>query len=235
MPKLYYTATSCGAASFIAAYTAGLSFECELVDLATHKTASGADFYAINPKGNVPALVLEDGTVINENIAVHQYIVDHVSYLCAPPFKFRWLYSTDTLLLLFFFIQAPASIKLGPSSPEKKYSYIANQSYIASEVHSSIGSLFYPNSDEVKGALKQKALKKIEYLNDVFLKDKTYVNESHFTVSDAYLYIVLSWTGYVGIDLSPYPTVTAYQNFIGSLNNVTEAHARIATSPTTTF
>ncbi len=59
MPKLYYTPTSCGAASFIAAYTAGLSFEAEQVDLRAHRTASGLDFYAINPKGNVPALVLD--------------------------------------------------------------------------------------------------------------------------------------------------------------------------------
>lgn len=88
MPKLYYTATSCGAASFIAAYTAGLPWECELVDLGTHRTASGVDFYTINPKGNVPALVLDDGTVINENIGVHQYIVDHVSCL---DFYYRWI------------------------------------------------------------------------------------------------------------------------------------------------
>ncbi len=70
MTKLYYTATSCGAASFILAHTAGVQLETEQVDIGTHVTSSGADFYGINPKGNVPALVLEDGTVLNENIAV---------------------------------------------------------------------------------------------------------------------------------------------------------------------
>ncbi len=74
--KLYYTATSCGAASFITAVTNGLKIDTELVELSTHKTASGADFYAINPKGNVPALVLADGTVLNENVAVLQYLAD---------------------------------------------------------------------------------------------------------------------------------------------------------------
>jgi glutathione S-transferase len=74
--KLYYTPTSCGAVSFITAVTNGLKIDTEIVDLATHKTASGADFYAINPKGNVPALVLADGTVLNENVAVLSYLAD---------------------------------------------------------------------------------------------------------------------------------------------------------------
>jgi glutathione S-transferase len=79
MPKLYYTPTSCGAASFIAAHIAGVQLDVEQVDLRTHTTSSGADFYKINVKGNVPALVLEDGTVLNEGAAVLQYIADQVS------------------------------------------------------------------------------------------------------------------------------------------------------------
>ena len=78
MPKLYYTPTSCGAASFISAYSAGLPFQCETVNLQTHTTASGADFYAINPKGNVGTLILDDGTLLNENVAILSYIADQV-------------------------------------------------------------------------------------------------------------------------------------------------------------
>lgn len=58
MPKLFYTPTSCGAASFIAAHIAGVALETETVELSTHLTASGADFYTINPKGNVRAFLL---------------------------------------------------------------------------------------------------------------------------------------------------------------------------------
>jgi glutathione S-transferase len=76
MTKLYYTATSCAASCFIAAFTAGVEIETEQVDYITHLTHSGADFYAINPKGNVPCLVLNDGTVLNENTAVLQYVAD---------------------------------------------------------------------------------------------------------------------------------------------------------------
>ena len=78
--KLYYTPTSCGAASFIAAFTANVKLDCEQVALNTHRTTSGADFYKINSKGNVPCVVLDDGTVLNENAAVLQYIADQVLY-----------------------------------------------------------------------------------------------------------------------------------------------------------
>ncbi len=78
MSKLYYTTSSCGAASFIAAVAAGVHIDAEQVDIKTHLTASGADYYTINPKGNVPCLVTEDGTVLNEGAAVLQYIADQV-------------------------------------------------------------------------------------------------------------------------------------------------------------
>lgn len=79
MTKLYYTSTSCGAASFIAAVAAGIHIDAEVVDIGTHKTASGEDYYKINPKGNVPCLVLDDGTVLNEGAAVLQWIADQVN------------------------------------------------------------------------------------------------------------------------------------------------------------
>jgi glutathione S-transferase len=86
MTKLYYTSTSCGAATFIAAFVGGVQLETEQVDIGTHLTASGADFYKINSKGNVPALVLNDGTVLNENSAVLQYVADLVSEILLFPF-----------------------------------------------------------------------------------------------------------------------------------------------------
>lgn len=82
MVKLYYTPTSCGMANFISAVHAGVKIDCEQVNLSTHRTTAGdVDFYTINPKGNVPTLVLDDGTVLNENAATLQYIADQVEYI----------------------------------------------------------------------------------------------------------------------------------------------------------
>jgi glutathione S-transferase len=79
MVKLYYTPTSCGAASFISAFIAGVSIDTETVNLQTHKTASDVDFYTINPKGNVPSLVLDNGVILNENVATLSFIADLVT------------------------------------------------------------------------------------------------------------------------------------------------------------
>eukprot|EP01034_Spumella_vulgaris_P035357 gene35357-biopygen30085 len=207
MTKLYYTSTSCGAASFIAAFTAGLTIEAEQVNIGTHVTASGADFYAINPKGNVPALILDDGTILNENTAILQYIAD----------------------------LAPG--KIAPLNGTTERSVLQNVlSYVSTEVHPSIGGLFNPAaSEEVKTYIKGNAAKKLAYLESTIIGDKQFVVGDSFTVADSYLYIVLSWTAYVGIDLAPYPKVQAYSQRIGALENVVAAHARIATSPTTTL
>ena len=74
--KLYYTPTSCGAANFLTATIGGLDFDSEVVDLASHKTKSGVDFYTINPKGNVPTIVFPDGSMLNENVATLTYLAD---------------------------------------------------------------------------------------------------------------------------------------------------------------
>ncbi len=204
MTKLYYTPTSCGAASFIAAFSAGVQLDAEQVDLRTHKTTSGADYYAINPKGNVPGLVLQDGTVLNEGAAVLQWIADQAPGKVAPEHGTTGRYLVQNTL-----------------------------NYIASEVHPSIGGLFAPNSDEVKAYIKSRAAVKLAYLENTLIGNNNFVVGDSFTIADSYLYIVLSWTGYVGIDLTPFPKVKAYFERIGGLENVKAAHARIATNPAT--
>ena len=94
MPKLYYTPTSCGAASFIAAFAAGVSLEAEQVVFgAPHKTSRGdVDFTTINPLGNVPTLVLDDGSILNEGAATLQYIADLNPGTVAPAIGTRERY-----------------------------------------------------------------------------------------------------------------------------------------------
>jgi glutathione S-transferase len=72
--KLYYSPLACSLADHIALIEAGASFERESVDLKTKRTASGSDFRAITPKGYVPALVLENGEVLTENVAVLDWL-----------------------------------------------------------------------------------------------------------------------------------------------------------------
>ena len=72
--KLFYAPGACSLADHIALLEGGLPFERERVDLKHKKTATRADFLSVNPKGYVPALVLDSGEVITENVAVLDWI-----------------------------------------------------------------------------------------------------------------------------------------------------------------
>lgn len=72
--KLYYARGACSLADHIALEEGGFQFDVEAVDLKSKKTASGVDFTLINTKGYVPALVLDSGDVLTENIAVLDWI-----------------------------------------------------------------------------------------------------------------------------------------------------------------
>ena len=70
MVKLYYTPTSCGASSFISAFIAGLNFDCEAVDLVTHITESGVDFYSINQHDFFVEMVGPDKFIMKMGIEI---------------------------------------------------------------------------------------------------------------------------------------------------------------------
>jgi glutathione S-transferase len=82
--KLYYAPGACSLADHIALLQAGLPFEHEKVDLQTKRTDSGADFKAINSKGYVPALVLDSGETLTENIAILDWIARQNGALTPP-------------------------------------------------------------------------------------------------------------------------------------------------------
>lgn len=200
--KLYYTTTSCGAANFITAHLGGLSFDSELVDLATHKTASGADFYGINPKGNVPTIVFPDGSMLNENMATLSYLADHGNADLAP--------------------------KQG--TPER-YQFLNRLSFVATELHKSVGALFNPSLDDgARASAKTGAVKKIEQFVALYLDGgkKRFLNGTSLSAADIYAYIVLSWTFYLKIPLSS--EAQTYFNQIKAIDGVQNAHAAMPSS-----
>ena len=186
---------------------AGVKLDAETVDLRSHTTASGVDFCSINPKGNVPTIVLDDGTILNENAATLQWIAD----------------------------QKPGSAAPAPGTPER-YKIINWLSYIGSEVHPSVGGHFNPTlSPDVKAFLTARAYAKFDYLNKELTARPGFLGGSpSATIADYYLYIVLTWCPYVNLSLDSYPNLKTYFDTVGGLAQVKAALAFIATNPSKT-
>lgn len=172
--KLYYTPHSCGAANFLTAQIGGLNFDSEVVDLATHKTASGADFFAINPKGNVPTLVFPDGSLLNENIAVLTYLADQGNAGLAP--------KEGTI---------------------ERYHYLNDLAFVSTEVHSAYGALFNPTlTPEARAAAMANVQRRLDKLAVLLEGGKNrFINGPALSAADLYLYIVLGWSGLHGVTL----------------------------------
>jgi len=182
MMKLYYSPGACSLSPHIALREAGIAFEAEKVDLGSKKTESGADFKAINPKGYVPALKLDDGQVLTEGPAIVQYIAD----------------------------LKPGS-KLAPASgTPARYRLQEWLNYITSELHKSVGSLFNSKMPkEWQDQVKEGIAGRFDFLSKQ-LEGKAFLTGDSFTVADGYLFTVLGWTKHVGIDLAKWPVLTAY-------------------------
>ena len=172
--KLYYTTGACSMASNIALREAGIPFEMSKVDKRT-KRVDGVEFVTINPKGYVPALRLDDGQVLTENVAVLQYIAD----------------------------LKPAAKLAPPAGTMERYRLQEWLSFINSEVHKAFTPLFSSEAtEETKTYARHYLAKRLAYLEGA-LGDNTFVMGNQFTVADAYLFTVLGWGAHVGVDIGP--------------------------------
>ncbi|HTO59315.1 MAG TPA: glutathione transferase GstA [Pseudomonadales bacterium] len=193
--KLYYSPGACSLSPHIVAREAGVPIEFEKVDLRAHKTEKGADYMKINPKGYVPALGLDDGSVLTEGPAIVQYLAD----------------------------QKPAS-KLAPAAGTvDRYRLQEWLAFIGTELHKNFGPLFNPaNPDAVKAGAKANIEKRLAYVNEQ-LANRQFLLGDTFTAADAYAFTIINWTNFVGMDLKAYPNVAAYMGRIAGRPKVQEA------------
>jgi glutathione S-transferase len=193
--KLYYAPGACSLSPHIVAREAGVTFELEKVDLRAHKTEKGTDFMTVNPKGYVPALGLDDGSVLTEGPAIVQYLAD----------------------------QKPAS-KLAPAAGTvERYRLQEWLAFIGTELHKNFGPLFNPATpDAVKEIAKANIEKRLSYVNDQLGKRQFLLGET-FTAADAYAFTIINWTNFVGMDLKAYPNIAAYMGRVAARPKVQEA------------
>lgn len=193
--KLYYSPGACSLSPHIVLREAGLPFDLERVDTKTKKTEKGDDYFAVNPKGSVPALKLDDGEVITEGPAIVQYLADKAG-------------KTD----------------LAPTAGTKERTRLQEWlNFITSEVHKQFTPLFKPDTPaEYKPIAKANLMKQFAYL-DRQLAGKDFLLGKNFSVADAYLFVVMNWRKFHNLELTELKNLSAYLERIASRPKVKEA------------
>jgi glutathione S-transferase len=200
--KLYFAPNTCSLSPHIVLRELGLPFELIRVNNRTKRSADGKDFYRVNPKGYVAALMLDDEQVITEGAAIVQYLADlRPEAALAPPNG-----SFDRVRLQEWL------------------------NFITSEIHSGSSPLFNTRlPEEVKTLFRDKLRRRLDYVAQV-LDEQTFLQGERFGVADAYLFTVLRWMAQFSVDLTDWPSLTRYMALIAQRKSVQAALAAEAAS-----
>jgi glutathione S-transferase len=192
---LYYAPAACSLAPHIVLRETGLPFTLKKVDTARHLTAEGADYYTINPKGQVPLLELEDGERLSEGPVIAQFIAD----------------------------RAAATSLMPAAGTRERYRVMAWQNYVSTELHKSYTPLFADGLDAAaKQTLASRLRKKYEWL-DAQLADRAHLTGDIFTAADAYLFVVTGWAKFVKLELGDLPNLGGFMARVAQRKAVREA------------
>lgn len=171
--KLFYKPGACSLSPHIVLREAGLDFSIESVDLATKKTEMGEDYLSINPKGQVPALLLDDGSLLTEGVAIVQYLADKV----------------------------PDRHLIAPSGTLSRYHAIEWLNFVATELHKGFSPLFNSKTpEEYKAIARERLDKQFSYVDSV-LAQHDYLLGKKFSVADAYLFTVTRWANALKLEI----------------------------------
>lgn len=187
--KLYYTPGTSSLFPHIVLHEAGLAFERTRVDEHTKLIDDGRDYRTINPLGFVPALELDDGTVLTEGAAIVQYIAD----------------------------QVPSKQLAAPNGTLERAKLQSWLNFIASEIQMGcFCPLFHATtSDAAKAMYRERLASRLGHV-DRHLSQQQYMLGKQYSLADAYLLVVLNWARPANIDLSPYPHARAHRKGVGA-------------------
>jgi glutathione S-transferase len=193
--KLYYSPGACSLSPHIALLEAGLPYDLVKVDLRAKKLENGDDYLKVNPKGQVPALGLDNGEVVTEGPVIVQMIADKA-----------------------------AGKNLAPARDSaERYKLQEWLNFVTTELHKNFGPMFSPVlGDDAKAFFKDRLMAKFRYL-DAALAGRDYLMGKQFTVADGYLFTMLSWADRMKFDLSALPNLVAYKARVDARPTVQQA------------
>ena len=191
--KLYYSPGACSLASHILLNEINVDFDLERVDLKTHKTEKGADYYEINPKGYVPALEINPSLILTENVAVLPFIAQH-----------------------------DPKQDLIPPSGLGRAKVLEWLGYLNSELHDAYAVFFGPALTEEERARAYAEIDKILKYIENYLQESEfdYLVNDRFGPADAYLFVITNWSNVIQHDLTPYPNIVALRNKVAERQSV---------------
>lgn len=187
--KLYYSTGSCSLSPRIALHEAGLAYEGVLAPTKTKLLPDGSDYRAINAKGYVPMLELDNGERLTEGAAIMQYIAD----------------------------LAPESALAPANGTMARYRLQEWLTFIGTELHKGgFGVFFNPAANaEFKAATRERLASRLAWVNQQ-LEGKTWLMGDVFTVADGYLFNITNWSKPTGVDLSPYANLLAWRERVAA-------------------
>jgi glutathione S-transferase len=182
--KLYYSPFACSLASHIACREAGLDVELRRAELSSKRIEGGDSLFSVNPLGQVPTLVTDDGRTLSELGAVLMYIAD----------------------------RAPEK-QLAPVSDNfDRYELNRWLSFVATEIHKKgLWPIFATDTPDAVKDYARGAIRKPLEVVDAHLTAREVLVGEHFTVADAYLFWALTIAPYGKITLDVYPALSAFQ------------------------
>lgn len=182
--ELFFSPFACSLASHIAAREAGVPIDLRQVVLSEKRTTDGADYLAITPKGQVPVLRLDDGSLLTENPVILQYLAE----------------------------QRPDAGLLPPVGSRARLEVLEWAAFIATEVHKAIFyPIFHPAASEgAKAFARELAPHRLSVLSQR-LEGREFLVGDGFTIADAYLTWALNLVRHAGLDLDPWPVLQAYR------------------------
>jgi len=182
--RLYFAPGACSLSPHIVLREAGINAELEEVNLREKKTKSGADYLAVNPKGQVPTLTLDNGQSLTEGPAIVQYLAD----------------------------QKPDSGLAPRNGTLERYRLQEWLNFTTSELHKSFGALFQPTTPEdYKRIARENVAKRFAFVDQQLGRGGPFLMGSQFTVADAYMFVMCTWAGFMKIDLAQWPNLKAYE------------------------
>lgn len=203
---LYLAAGTCAQAVHIALHDAGAEHRVQRVDFAAGEQRSPA-YLAVNPRGRVPALVTERGTL------------------------------TEVPALLLFIAQSFPSAKLAPlDDPFRLARLQAFNSYLCSTVHVAHAhkrrGARWADEAAAHEAMQRKVPANMAecfaHIEAEWLRDGPWVMGADYSIADPYLFTIAEWLEGDGVDPSPFPRVLAHRARMAVRESVQAAKAALA-------